>query len=286
MNLFDLINRAAPPEPWQEGDNIPWNEPEFSERMLKEHLSQDHDLASRRMATIDRHVAWIHGSLLGGHIGARILDLGCGPGLYGERLALLDHHYTGIDFSPASIEYARKTAQDRGLECAYLFGDMREAEYGPDNYYDLVMQIFGEINVFRPSHARAILKKAFAALCPGGLLLIEASAEAALRAQGAERTRWYTSRSGLFSNQPHIVLEETFWDDQRKILTSRYYVIDAATGHITRYASSYQAYTHEEYSKLVSGCGFTGVNIMPNLGKVSQDSVGDFVAILAQKPPA
>ena len=27
------------PEPWDEGDNIPWNEPGFSRRMLREHLT-------------------------------------------------------------------------------------------------------------------------------------------------------------------------------------------------------------------------------------------------------
>jgi len=51
--------RNLDPAPWSEGDNIPWNEPGFSQRMLKEHLSQAHDLANHRFETIDRHVAWI-----------------------------------------------------------------------------------------------------------------------------------------------------------------------------------------------------------------------------------
>ena len=52
MNLLDLIHRASPPAPWAEGDKIPWNDPDFSRRMLREHLSQAHDAASRR---IDHH---------------------------------------------------------------------------------------------------------------------------------------------------------------------------------------------------------------------------------------
>ena len=46
MKIPDLIERKAIPQPWGEGDNIPWNEPGFSERMLAEHLSQAHDMAS------------------------------------------------------------------------------------------------------------------------------------------------------------------------------------------------------------------------------------------------
>ncbi|MCP4589836.1 MAG: hypothetical protein GY842_03755 [bacterium] len=33
--------RTLCPAPWSEGDNITWNDPEFSERMLIEHLTQD-----------------------------------------------------------------------------------------------------------------------------------------------------------------------------------------------------------------------------------------------------
>jgi 2-polyprenyl-3-methyl-5-hydroxy-6-metoxy-1,4-benzoquinol methylase len=78
--------------------------------MLHEHLSQDHDAASRRGATIDRQVAWIHGALLLAGTPTRVLDLGCGPGLYAERLAALGHRCVGVDVSPASIAFARARA--------------------------------------------------------------------------------------------------------------------------------------------------------------------------------
>ncbi|VEA21601.1 SAM-dependent methyltransferase [Salmonella enterica subsp. enterica] len=55
---------------------IPWDEPAFSQRMLENHLSQDHDWASRRLTVIEQQVTWITRQL---PAGARILDLGCGP---------------------------------------------------------------------------------------------------------------------------------------------------------------------------------------------------------------
>ena len=148
MDLRDIITRAAPPAPWAEGNRIPWNEPGFSERVLKEHLSQDHDMASRRRTLVDRHIQWIHDHILDGKA-SRILDLCCGPGLYGERLARLGHTYTGIDFSPASISYARSRANAEGLTAEYRHQDVREAAYGSN--LDLAMLVFGEIYVFRPS---------------------------------------------------------------------------------------------------------------------------------------
>ena len=38
---------------------IPWDEPAFSQRMLANHLSQDHDWASRRQEIIEQQVEWI-----------------------------------------------------------------------------------------------------------------------------------------------------------------------------------------------------------------------------------
>ena len=89
MRIIDIIRSADPPRPWALGDNIPWNDPEFSERMLREHLSPEHDLASRRIELIEKHTRWIHDHVLKSKT-ARILDLCCGPGLYGVRLAPLE----------------------------------------------------------------------------------------------------------------------------------------------------------------------------------------------------
>ena len=76
--------------------------------MLREHLTQSHDLASRRSEKIDAHADWIHREALDG-IPAKILDLGCGPGFYSSRLAQgLGIAVWGSTYSPASIEYARE----------------------------------------------------------------------------------------------------------------------------------------------------------------------------------
>jgi SAM-dependent methyltransferase len=187
MNLADIVSRACPPEPWAEGDNLPWNEPGFSGRMLREHPSQAHDAASRRMETIDRQVARIFGHVLGGQP-SRVLDLGCGPGLYRQRLAALGCTCTGVDFSPASIDYAERQAQAAGLPCAFHLGDLRQAEFGEG--YDLALLLYGEANVFRPDDLRLILQKAHVALRPGGQLLLEPHTFEAVEVIGREPATW------------------------------------------------------------------------------------------------
>lgn len=280
MNLSELILRGAP-RPWQEGDNIPWNDPDFSQRMLKEHLTQDHDAASRRFETIDRHVQFIRQRVFGAQEGKplRVLDLGCGPGLYSHRLAQFGYTVHGIDFSPASIAYARQVAESSGLRCTYTLGDVRSTPYPGDN--DLVMFIYGEFNVFCPEDARSILMKAYDALRVGGRMLLEPHPADVIHKIGSEPATWYTVESGLFSNRPHLMLQESFWDEEAKVATNRYIVIDAATAHVTRYAASYQAYTHAEYNNLLEATGFSNIEFFPSL--TGEDEGGNLIAIVAQK---
>ena len=259
---MDLIERDPAPVPWAEGEKIPWNDPEFSRRMLREHLSQDHDAASRRFPTIDLHVAWLHECVLGERLSC-VLDLGCGPGLYTSRLARLGHTCVGIDFGPASIEYARETAANEGLACRYELADVRTADFGSG--YEMAMMIYGEFNVFRVEDAEAILRKARRALVPGGALVLEPHTFAAVEQTGREAASWYSARSGLFSDSPHLCLMESVWDAEDAIATHRYYVVDAQTAATERYADSVRAYTDVQYQSLLHACGFAEVTFYPGL---------------------
>ena len=280
MRLLDLIHRSAIPLPWDEGDNIPWHDAEFSERMLKEHFSQAHDAASRRVEKIEAQVDWIHHELLAGHP-TRILDLGCGPGLYTSRLAALGHECLGIDYSPASIAYARDFANKENLDCTYHLQDIRQVQYGSG--FGLVMLIFGELNVFRPADVRTILKKAHRALADKGLLLLEPSAPGAIERVYGQASSWYSARSGLFGEAPHLCLQESHWDADSKTATIRYFVVDAASGSVTRHAQSLQSYTCAEYRSLLAECGFVGLKFFPSLTGEKDETQSDLIAIVARK---
>jgi SAM-dependent methyltransferase len=280
MQLTDIVHRTSSPAPWSEGDNIPWHEPGFSQRMLAEHLTQAHDAASRRFEIIDGHVSWIHHELLGEQP-SRILDLGCGPGLYSSRLARLGHHCVGVDYSPASIAYAAAEAAREGLSCRYVREDIRAADYGGD--YGLVMLIYGEFNVFRPADARRILWKAHESLAGHGLLLLEAHTLFAVEKLGAELRSWYSAERGLFAANPHLCLRESHWDAAQRAATIRYYIVDAATAAVTRYAQTMQAYTTEEYRALLAESGFEETRFYPSLTG-ERPVPDDFCVIIGRKP--
>lgn len=259
LKLIDFINRAIPPEPWADGENIPWHDPGFSERMLKEHLNPEHDAASRRPKLIDEQVRWLHEEVLGGK-STRVLDLGCGPGLYAVRLAKLGHEVTGVDISPASLEYARKLCTENGLSCEFIKADFRSVEL--DGEFGLVMQIFGELNIFRRSHTAEIVEKCSSILAAGGRLVLEVDKPETTRKLGDSKQGWRTRESGLFSDRPHLYLEESYWNEEQRVTTKRYWVIDSETADVTRFAQSFVAYEADEYTDLLTSAGLGGAELI------------------------
>ena len=257
MKLDQLFSLRNIPAPWETGDKIPWNEPEFSQRMLVSHLSQDHDWASRRKETIDRQVRWIDAQL---PRQARILDLGCGPGLYTQRLAALGHACVGVDFSPASIAYAQKQADKHGLSIAYHLADLRT--WPMTGSFDLVMMTFGELNVFRRQEIEIVIQNALRSLNEGGMLLTEVHIFDAVKQAALLPPSWEYKESGLFSTRPHLLLQEQFWNEAHAAAIARYLVVDTQTSRLTQYGATMQAYTDEEYLHLFGAESGTSVELL------------------------
>ena len=278
MNLQDILSRSMEPKPWEEGERVPWDDAAFSRRVLEEHLSQDNDAASRPQKIIKKHVDWIHKTLLAAKK-SHILDLGCGPGLYTVPLAKLGHQCNGVDVAPAAIEYALKHAPHN---CTYQHGDVRTADFGAG--YDLVIFIFGAFNLFKPEDARLILRRIYACLKPGGLLLVEASSLDAVDQIGNQPSMWYSAEKALFSDAPHLCLMETFWDDEQKTATERFYIIETATGKVHHHAASTQGYEDEEIEAMLEDTGFGGIEFHPSMTGREDDEVNDFLVITAKKP--
>ncbi|MCG8589863.1 MAG: methyltransferase domain-containing protein [Proteobacteria bacterium] len=276
--IQSLLNRR-PAEPWSHGGKIPWDDPAFSARMLREHLSQEHDRASRRAAIIDEQVAWIHGTLLGGRE-QRILDLGCGPGLYSSRLARLGHRCVGLDFSPASIEYARDVASREHLACDYALADLQQASLGGP--HEAALLLFGELNTFPRLVARHLLRRLRAALAPGARVVLEVQSEAAVRSRGAEPATWSTPTSSVFSDRPHLLLRECSWHEAEAACVERYFVVAEGSDEPTILASTTQAYSAEAYRELLSESGLVERERYPCLtGRSKPVDPGLFVIVAA-----
>lgn len=260
FNLKHIINAGPDSDnPWSGAYKIPWHDSAFSARMLREHLTQDHDLASRRHETISLQCRWLNDRFRTDKP-LSILDLCCGPGLYSDRLTTPNDRYLGMDFSPASIEYAMAEYADSSR--SFMQADITTADFGGP--YDLILMIYGEFNVFPPEVTRSILRRAYEALAPGGSLAVEPHRFEAIRSFGQAPPSWLAHESGLFSAAPHICLSQNHWIEEPKVAQTIFHIIDAEDGSVQEYRNTMQAWTDDEYLALMRDAGFSNVALHMN----------------------
>jgi SAM-dependent methyltransferase len=96
------------------------------------------------------------------------LDLGCGEGCNAIWLAERGWQVTGVDFSAAGLEKARRLVAERGVEVSWLHADLLEYQPRP-GAFDLVIVLYIQLPAAQLS---AAMKKAVASLAPGGTLLV------------------------------------------------------------------------------------------------------------------
>ena len=103
---------------------------------------------------------------------AEILDLACGYGRHAIELAQRGYNVTGLDFSQKFIEMAKKCAQKRGVEVAFVQGDMRKISF--TDRFDAVINMFTSFGYFEDeSDNTLVLKNVSRALKRGGKFLID-----------------------------------------------------------------------------------------------------------------
>lgn len=192
-----------------------WTDPYVARHVLEAHLDPHTDDASRRpasiMGTVERVIEHAQRSdPAGGEHGAnrRLLDLGCGPGLYAEQFAARGFDVVGIDFSSVSLEHARTSARKQGLAIDYREADVLRARF--DGPYDVVTMIYGEFCTLSERERRELLNRIREALAPNGLFVFDVFTEAYVR-RNRSSDEWYVStRNGFWQSEPHLVLLRHF----------------------------------------------------------------------------
>ena len=250
IDLSYLCQLQEKPRPFEPGEPRFWTDPHIARQMLATHLDPTVDGASRRPEIIERITNWIATSV-GLRPGDCILDLGCGPGLYAERLAQAGFQVTGVDFSQNSIDYAIAQAQVKKLPIEYRCQNYLELD--DQDLYAAVLLIYGDLCPLSPEQRAKLLANVRRALKPGGCFILDVTTPVCRQKYGLKKD-WYAAGQGFWKPGLHLVLEQGFAyaDD---LFLDQYTIIEG-DGKISVYRNWFQDYTPETICAELTAGGF------------------------------
>ena len=186
--------------PFQSGTITLWSNAYIAGNVLKKHLDKDVDSESRKITTIDSSVRWI---VSYSPDSPSILDIGCGPGLYGTLLDKLVRVYDGIDISPYQIAYAKSHKSENG-NTNYHVCDFQD--WYPDKQYDTVLLMYAIYSFYQHDERIQLLRTIKEALKPDGRVILEVFT-ANHYSQRVDSTDWeYIKKDGFWSPDPYLEL--------------------------------------------------------------------------------
>jgi SAM-dependent methyltransferase len=203
------------PRPFDPDAELDWGDPAVGRRLLREHLDQEHDGASRRAPIIEKHLTRLRRLLP--RPPADILDAGCGPGLYSVPLAASGYAVVGIDNNDAALRHARRLARKAASGAVFRRVDLRALNAQQE--FDTALLIYFVLEGFPRRTQLEVLRRLCSALRPRGRLL----AELRVRPEHprGRLSTWEVAPFSLFADRPHLLLTDTTWDDRRRVYVLR-----------------------------------------------------------------
>lgn len=199
-----------------------WNDSHISKKMLAFHLDPDSGLASRTESFINDSVNWFCERFE--ISGRKVIDFGCGPGLYTSRFAERGAFVTGIDFSERSIEYAKKTASAKNLSIDYCCRNYLDFE--TNEKFDLLTMIFCDFCVLSPVQRGKMLRKFRNLMNDDASLVLDVVTETAFEKREEASSFGKNFMDGFWAEEEYYGFMNVFKYPAEKVFLDKYTIFE------------------------------------------------------------
>ncbi len=265
-----LLSLAKKPVLWQRSEELFWDDDHISKGMLEMHLNPNLELASRTHDTIDKSVQWLSTIIKSN---SKILDLGCGPGLYSSRLSDLGYDVTGVDYSKRSIAYAKE--QDNKTK--YIYQNYLDIDFNSE--FDAVILIYCDYAALTKDERKTLLSKIHKALKPNGVFLFDVFSISSFKNDDTQPTWQFYENGGYWSPNPHICLEAVHKYENNTVSLSQFIVVTDTK--IKEYLIWNTMYNLETLTEEMSANGFEVKERFDNVCGSSYTGNSDTICLIA-----
>ena len=275
--MFKKLEKRPKPFKFYTASDL-WTDAHTSKQMLLFHLNEKIDVASRNKAFINESVKWIISYFNVGNK-TKIIDFGCGPGLYTTELAKKKADVTGIDFSKRSIRYARKVSRQKKLLIKYI--SKNYLRYNTNSRFNLILMIMCDFCALSPSQRNLILTKFYKFLEPGGHVLLDVYSLNAFEEREEQSTYEANLLNGFWSKNKYYGFLNTFKYMKEKVVLDKYTIIEKNSTR--KFYNWLQYYSTNSLKKEFGKHGFVTENIYSDVAGASFKSKGLEFAVVAKK---
>jgi SAM-dependent methyltransferase len=266
------------PRPFDPAVELDWGDPVVSRRLLREHLDQSHDGASRRLRTVDEHVRRLQRLLPAA--GAHVLDAACGPGLYTVRLAAAGHRVTALDVGPAVVEHARVLARRHHVadRVTARIADLRTLV--SREKYGAAILIYHVLEGFPRRQQATVLRRLREVLDDDAPLIVEMR----LRPDQPDGriSSWDVVGGSLLSDRRHLLLVETVHDRARNTYVLRETaVFDDGTTAVQQTSSALTRF--DAIPRLFARAGLSIDAVYDGWSRFRANALSDTVLVVARR---
>jgi SAM-dependent methyltransferase len=245
----------------------PWWEEMFSEDFVRANWKVSDE-------QIRREVNFVEESL-GVAPGGVVLDLGCGSGQHAVELASRGYGVVGYDLSLYQLALAADVAQERSQKINFLQGDMREMAF--EEMFDGIFCWNTSFGYFEEDKNFSVAERAFRALRPGGMLLVDV--------MNRDFVAAHTPSSVWFEGDSCVCMDDAVIDYYTsRLRVKRSVILD--DGRTRECTFSVRLYSFHELGKLLHEVGFrvTEVSGHPATPGVFLGQASPRILMLAQRP--
>ncbi|WGD81748.1 class I SAM-dependent methyltransferase [Bacillus subtilis] len=273
-----LLEIAKNPEPFEGGTQEIWLDPDRADFVLKSHFDENIPGGSRERSFINETVDFIS-EIAPVENCKKVIDLGCGPGLYSQMLALKGYNVVGVDFNKKSIEYAISEAKKRDLSIDYRNEDITNIEI--ENEFDLALLIYQIYCVFSSENRKKILSNVHRGLKSGGLVLLDVLSDTSYE-KFQQNLMWSLSRKdNPLSDRKYLTLYASIKYPNKVTLAKN--VLVFGDGEIVNYNYWNQYFSIESLEKEVNDAGFTLEKVYADVNGGDYINNSEFFAVLLKK---
>ncbi|WP_144393900.1 class I SAM-dependent methyltransferase [Pleionea sediminis] len=230
--MFKQLDEATvKPAVWSEYTaDVLWTDHHIAKQMLAYHLDPNVSVASRTASFIDDSVNWLV-SEFGLNGESKIIDFGCGPGLYTQRFKQKGlGTVVGLDFSQNSLNHASEQAVKSELEIEYNLGNY--LDYMDERKFDLISLVMCDFCALSPSQRSTLLAKFKKLLAHNGFIALDVYTTTRFKNQSENLSLERNAMNGFWSPKDYWCIHSSFKYEEEAVTLDKYVIYEEASEKI------------------------------------------------------